>query len=98
MTDLTYNLSAMQDLGSELLTISDVMNGMSPAVQYDADEVGHPLVHDALEHFRANWDDKREQLTGSLQAVGTMALESAEVLKETDDELAAAIRKIMEEG
>ena len=44
-------------------------------------------MHDALEHFRTNWDDKREQLTGSLQAVGTMALEPAEVLKETGDEL-----------
>ena len=53
-------------------------------------------MHSALEHFSDNWDDKRELLTGSLEAVAGMALQSAEVLKEADDKLAAEVRKVME--
>jgi hypothetical protein len=96
MTDLSYSITALQELGSELLTITDVMNGASPAVQYDADDVGHALVHEALEHFSDNWDDKREQLTGSLSAVGGMAMQSADVFAEADDELAAKARTILQ--
>lgn len=96
MSDLTYNITALQELGSELLTITDVMNGASPAVQYDADDVGHDLVHEALGHFSDNWDDKREQLTASLTAVGGMAMQSADVFAETDNQLAAQARKILQ--
>lgn len=96
MTDLSYDLAAIQSLGSELLTIADVMNGNSAVVQYDEPDVGHERVHSALEEFADNWDDKREQLTESLKAVGGMALQAADVLKEADDALAAEVRKIME--
>lgn len=96
MTDLSYSIAALEELGGELVAIVDVMNNVSPAVRYEQVEVGHRLVHDALEHFSDNWDDKRELLTGSLEAVAGMALQSADVLKEADDTLAAEIRKIME--
>lgn len=96
MTDLSYSITALQELGSELLTIADVMNGASPAVRYDADDVGHSLVHDALEHFSRNWDDKREKLTASLNAVGGMAVQSADVFAEADSELAAQARQILQ--
>ena len=88
--DLTYCVAALNELGSELLTIADVMDGRSAVVQYDADDVGHRSVHSALEHFADNWDDKRELLTASLKAVGGMALQSAEIFAEADEQLAAA--------
>ena len=95
MSDLTYSTEKLMELGSELVTIADVMDGKSPAVQYDAADVGHRSVHDALEHFSDNWDDRRELLTRSLRAVGGMALQSSEVFKEADAKLAAAVAKML---
>lgn len=95
MSDLTYCVRELQVLGSELLALSSVMNGTSPAVRSDADDVGD-RVHDALRDFADSWDDKRELLTGSLDAVGSMAMESAEVFQGADDDLATQAREILE--
>ncbi len=95
MSDLTYSTEKLMELGSELVAIADVMDGKSPAVRYDAADVGPRSVHDALEHFADNWDDRRELLTRSLRAVGGMALQSSEVFKEADDKLAAAVAKML---
>lgn len=48
----------------------------------------------ALRHFAGNWDDKRELLCRSLEAVGGMSSGAAETLREADDELAAKIRQV----
>ena len=71
--DLSYSTSKLHELGGEL------MNGGSAAVRYDPDDVGHRVVHEALEHSCRNWDDRREVLTRSVEAVGALALQSAEV-------------------
>ena len=95
MSDLTYCVRELQVLGSELLAVSSVMEGTSPAVRYDEDDVGD-RVHDALRDFADSWDDKREMLTGSLNAVGGMATESAEVFQGADEGLATQAREILE--
>lgn len=93
---VTYSLSLLQGLGSDLHTIADVMSGVNGAVSYEPADVGHLAVHGALEHFRNNWDDRRELLTKSLHNIGSMAQGCAETFDRFDREMAAKVRTILD--
>lgn len=98
MGDLQYSLQLLTGLGRELTGLADAMDGTTSGTRWDAEEVGHRRVADALDHFSGNWDDKRELLTRSLREVGEMANGSAETFREVDEELAAKVRDILEEA
>ena len=95
--DIAYSVGLLRNLGGELAGLADVMDGRSSAVRYDADDVGHPAVHAALEEFADSWDDRRELLTRSLRSIGKMATESADTFEDVDQQLAAKIRDAVEE-
>lgn len=92
---VTYSLDLIRGLGSDLHTVADVMAGRNAAAQYDQADVGREVA-DALDHFRDNWDDKRELLTKGLRNVGDMAQSTADVFEEFDEAMAAKVREILE--
>jgi hypothetical protein len=95
---LQYSLELLTGLGRELRGLADGLEGAAGGICWDADEVGHRRVSDALGEFAGSWDDKRWKLTTSLRAVGDMAVDSAETFQQVDDELAAEIEGIVEGG
>jgi hypothetical protein len=96
VSDLTYSLSALGELGSSLDGLAGQLDGAGRRVDADAAELGHPAVVDALEHFVGNWDDKRELLIRSLTEVGEMASAAEETFRQVDEDLAKEIRSAME--
>lgn len=92
---VTYSVELIRGLGSDLHTVAEVMAGRNAAAQYDPADVGREVA-DALDHFRGNWDDKRELLTKGLRNVGDMAQSTADVFEEFDEAMAAKVREILE--
>lgn len=97
MRDLQYSLELLTGLGRELRGLADGLEGAA-GTRWDAEEVGHRRVAEALGEFAGSWDDKRSQVTKSLRAVGDMATDSAQTFQQVDDELAAEIDGIVEGG
>lgn len=95
MSDLQYSLQLLTGLGRELRGLADGMEDVA-STRWDAEEVGHRRVADALGEFAGSWDDQRSKLTASLRAVGDMATDSGETFQRVDDELAAEIEGIAE--
>lgn len=95
MADLAYSLELLNGLGVELAGLADALEGTAPRTSWDAEEIGHRRVADALEDFAGSWDDQRELLTRSLRAVGEMATSSAETFAQVDDELAGKVTEIL---
>ena len=93
---IEYSLELIRGLGNDLHTVADVMDGRNAAAQYDEVDVGRQVT-DALDHFADNWDDKRELLTKSMRNVGDMAQGTADSFEEFDQEMASAVRTILEE-
>jgi len=98
VADLQYSLQLLTGLGRELTALADAVEGSAPGTRWNADEVGHHRVVDALHDFAGNWDDNRAELTKSLRAVGKMATDSAETFRQVDDELAGEIEGIVQGG
>ncbi|TKJ34220.1 hypothetical protein [Blastococcus sp. CCUG 61487] len=96
MADLRYSLELLSGLGRELTSLADALDGTARRTSWDAEDVGHRLVADALDGFAGSWDDRRELLTRALRAVGAMATESAATFQDVDDQLAAEIRAVLE--
>ena len=96
MADLRYSLDLLHGLGSELTGLAGALDGTAQDTSWDAEEVGHRSVADALERFAGSWDDRRELLTRSLTEVGEMASASADTFAQVDEELAAKVRDVME--
>lgn len=93
---VTYSLDLIRGLGSDLHTVADVMDGRNAAAQYESVDVGNEVA-DALDHFRGNWDDKRELLTKGMRNVGDMAQGTADVFEGFDNDMAAKVRELIED-
>ena len=98
MADLQYSLELLDGLGRQLCGLADGLEGNTAGTRWDDEEIGHRRVADALDDFAGSWDDKRGKLTTSLREVGDMATSSAATFQEVDDQLAADIEAILEEG
>lgn len=98
MPDLAYSLTLLNSLGRELNGLADAMDGTASRTSWNREDVGHRAVADALDDFAGSWDDKRSTLTTSLCEVGDMATSSAATFREVDDQLAADIEAILEDG
>jgi hypothetical protein len=96
MADLRYSLELLHGLGRELKSLADDLDGTTRRTSWDAEDVGHRRVSNALEGFADSWDDRRELLTSALRDVGGMAEESATTFQEVDDRLAAEVRDVLE--
>ncbi|MCW2616600.1 MAG: hypothetical protein JWN08_3594 [Frankiales bacterium] len=93
---IEYSLELIRGLGSDLHTVADVMDGRNAAARYEQADVGRQVA-DALDHFADNRDDKRELLTKSRRNVGDMAQATAASFEEFDQEMAKAVKTILEE-
>lgn len=98
MADLQYSLELLNGLGRQLSGLADGLEGNTAGTSWDPEEIGHRRVADALQEFAGSWDDKRGKLTTSLREVGDMATSAASTFREVDDQLAAEIEAILEDG
>lgn len=79
-----YSLDLLADLGGDLSGLADALDGRAESTRWEAGDLGHRRVVDALEEFADSWDDKRELLTRSLRSLGDMASSTAETFEDLD--------------
>ncbi len=98
MSDLTYSVDVLQQLGSNLTDLASDFKDGEGSANYGVSDVGHVKVADALDNFRTNWNDNREHLAEKLSTLGDLATKSAEGFGAADADLAAKLREKMEAG
>lgn len=94
--DLAYAREDLNQLGSELETLSTQLKNDGRLADVGLEDVAHEKVIDALSDFASDWDDKREALANSLQAISEMAKTTSETFGEADADLAKAVREALE--
>ncbi|MBE7324223.1 hypothetical protein IEQ44_06125 [Nocardioides sp. Y6] len=94
--DLAYARTDLDQLGTELKTLSQELRNDGQLSDVGVDEVAHQTVVDALGDFANDWDDKREALAESLEAISEMAIKASETFGEADADLAKAVREALE--
>lgn len=98
MSDLTYSIDVLQQLGGDLKNLASDFKDGEGSANYGTSDVGHVRVADALDNFRTNWNDNRDHLAEKLATLGDLASKAAEGFSEADADLATKLREKMEEG
>lgn len=96
MADLTYNLDELTALGDDLERLATQLRSDGDLQDVGLDEVASSRVQDALANFADDWDNKREELANDVSAVAEMAKTAASGFRENDDELADAVRELLD--
>lgn len=87
---LVVDLGLLERSGSELMALKTELEAQPDVVDDARDAVGHGGLSDALGDFGGNWNYHRRKLVGALDAVAQMATQSAEVYRDTDQQLSTS--------
>lgn len=92
MTDLGYDLVALDGFGSQLLRIKQGLDSSQSVIDsYDAD-YGHGTVRDAMHHFEKHWRDGRKHVEHSAETLSSMVTEAVKAYTKVDEDLAKQLR------
>ena len=92
MGDLVVPLDLLAETVGSLDLLIAEFHDAGRIVDQSADEVGAPVVRDALDEFASSWKAHRENLIAKMIAVRDMAAQSRQAFIAADNELAGAIR------
>lgn len=99
MTDtLTYATDELSALGTHLERLAVDLLDDGRLGHVDRYDVNEPSVVDALGDFASDWENKREELAGNVEAIGKLASEAARTFGDADRDLARKAAEILEEG
>lgn len=96
MSDLTYSISALENLGTGLADLAADLRSDGGLDHVTTEQVNSQRIVDALDNFADDWDDKRETLARSIESIGEMATTAAEGFADADAQLAAEVREAFE--
>jgi hypothetical protein len=92
VTDLGYDLVALDGFGSQLLRIKQGLDSSHAVIDsYDGD-YGHGTVRDAMHHFEKHWRDGRKHVEHSAETLASMVTEAVKAYTQVDEELAKQLR------
>ena len=91
MPDLRVDLDRMRTVGSDLHRVAGEFEQADVRSDGIADATGHAGLADAVRSFAHSWNDTREEMTGSVRALGDAAAAIADGFGQTDANLAAAL-------
>ena len=91
MTGLVVDTAALTELGSKLGRVATEFAEANVWSDRIADAVGHDGLASTVRSFAHGWDDTREDMTEQIQFLADAATTIAEVIVETDAELACAL-------
>lgn len=91
MTRLVVDTTALTELGSNLGRVATEFAEANVRSDAIADAVGHDALASTVRSFAHGWDDTREDMTEQIQFLADAATTIAEVILETDAELASTL-------
>jgi len=98
MTDLGYDLAALDGFGGQLRRIKqELENSHSVIDSYDGD-YGHRTVQDAMHHFEKHWRDGRGHVEHTAETLSTMVTEAIKAYSKVDEDLAKQLRDGSQSG
>lgn len=95
---LTYATTELSGLGARLEQLAGELRSDGRLAHVDKYDVVEASVIDALGDFAADWENRREELAGNVEALGKLAGEAARTFGQADDELAAKALEILQES
>jgi hypothetical protein len=87
-SDLALPLSELEDYGGRLRDIKTRLNHTKKLFESYKDDLGDHTVYDALDDFESGWEDGREDIGQSLDALADMSDAVVREFKKLDDDLA----------
>ena len=92
MADLKVDYQLLDSTERTLSSLtSEFQNIKARGSGYDG-ATGSGDIAGAMDSFAGNWDYHRDELVGSMQALGRMITEAKKQFTQTDDRLASSIR------
>ncbi|MFD5814879.1 hypothetical protein [Streptomyces sp. NPDC127038] len=90
-SDLALPLSELEDYGDRLRDIKTRLNQTKKLFESYRDDLGDHTVVDALDDFESGWEDGREDIGQSLDALAKMSDAVVREFKKLDDKLAKEV-------
>ena len=87
-SDLALPLSELEDYGERLRDIKTRLNHTKKLFESYEDDLGDRSVYDALGDFESGWEDGREDIGQSLDALAKMSDAVVREFRKLDDDLA----------
>lgn len=91
MADLVVDTTLLSDLGNDLGRVATEFSEANVRSDTIADAVGHDGLSDTVRSFAHGWDDTREDMVEQITFLSDAATSIAEVMAETDIELARSL-------
>ena len=82
----------IKGMGQGLAKVKKAFDGLDSLGDSCVDDFGDGDLSDTFKDFASNWKISREKLTGEVDALATIAKESAKAYESIDHQLAEAIR------
>ncbi|MBY8340216.1 hypothetical protein LXH13_18010 [Streptomyces spinosirectus] len=87
-SDLALPLSELEEYGGKLRSLKSRLNHTKKLFESYKDDIGDGSVNDALSDFESNWEDGREDISQSFDALADMADTVVREFKKLDVDLA----------
>jgi len=87
-SDLALPLSELEDYGKRLRSLKSRLNHTRKLFESYKDDIGDGSVNDALDDFESNWEDGREDISQSFDALADMSDAVVREFKKLDVDLA----------
>ena len=87
-SDLALPLSELEEYGKRLRSLKTRLNHTKKLFEDYKDDIGDGSVNDALSDFESNWEDGREDISQSFDALADMSDAVVREFKKLDDDLA----------
>ncbi|MEV0211074.1 hypothetical protein AB0H97_38440 [Streptomyces sp. NPDC050788] len=87
-SDLALPLSELEEYGGKLRGLKSRLNHTKKLFESYRDDIGDGSVNDALSDFESNWEDGREDISQSFDALADMADAVVREFKKLDVDLA----------
>ena len=98
MADLVVDTTVLSDLGSDLGRVATEFAEANVRSASIAAAVGHDRLSETVRSFAHGWDDTREDMVEQITFLSEAATTIAEVLVETDTELACSLEDTQSAG
>jgi len=94
MDGLVVDTDALRDLGTDLARVATEFAEANVRSDRIAAATGHERLAETIRSFAHGWDNTREDMTESITFLAEASTAIADVITETDAELACALEEV----
>ncbi len=91
MSDLCVSTTDLAGTGAALHLLAGELRGAERIVEDNRRAVGHDVLARRLDEFQGNWDDRRNDMLESIDALAGTARAAAEAFEDIEQNLVAAL-------